>query len=142
MARPVPIRFLDKVRLVQAAVSTARGSERRLFDFTRDVAPGVRLVLADLDDVPLAFSLWTLPQDIAHLCGDAAYPATAALLAVDGEQAREVIAGGHLVDLGQFTSSESTPGLYYVLVDHASPRQLQGVLHRLVPALQPRSAAA
>ena len=142
MARPVPITLADKVRLVQRAVEMARGDERRHFDFTREVAPGVRLVLSEVDDLPLAFSLWSYPQDIAELCGDGAYPATAALLAIDGAQAREAISAGHLVDLAQLTSSESNPGLYYALFDHASPRQVHAVLHRLVPALASHTAAA
>jgi hypothetical protein len=142
MARPIPSAFREKVRLVQEAVALARGDDRRHFDFTREVAPGVRLVLTEVRGMPLAFSLWSFPQDIAELCGDAAYPATAALLAFDGAQAREAIAAGHLVDLAQFTASESNPGLYYTLFDHASPRQVHAVMHRLVPALEPHPAAA
>jgi hypothetical protein len=99
-------------------------------------------VLSEVDGAPLVFSLWRLPQDIAELCGDAAYPATAALLAIDGAQAREAISAGHLVDLTQFTASESIPGVYYALFDHVSPRQVHAVLHRLVPALEAHAVAA
>ncbi len=142
MARPIPTDLKDKVRLVQTAVDMARGEERRHFDFTREVAPGVRLVLSEVHGVPLALSLWSYPQDVAELCGDAAYPATAALLAIDGDQARSVTAAGHLVDLSQFTASESNPGLYYALFDYASPRQVHAVLHRLVPGLEGHRTAA
>jgi hypothetical protein len=140
MARPTPVRLIDKLRLVHTAVDAARGELGRHFDFTPEVAPGVNLLLADAQGVPLAFSLWTYPQDIAELCGDAAYPATAVLLAIDAAQAREAIARGRLVDLAQFTASESSPGLYYVLFDR--PRQVQAVLQSLVPALAPHVAAA
>lgn len=142
MARPVPIVFKDKLRLVATAAEMARGADRRHFDFTAEVAPGVRLVLSEVGGTPLAFSLWTAPQDIAELCGDAAYPATAALLAIDGDQARAATRAGHTVDLAQFTRSESNPGLYYALFDHVSRRQLHTVLHRLVPSLSSHIAAA
>ena len=142
MARPTPVRLADKIRLVQTAVAAARGEERHLFDFTAEVAPGVRLVLSEAADVPLAFSLWSYPQDIAELCGDAAYPATAGLLAIDGGQAREASARGALVDLAQFTLSESNPGVYYVLFDRVNPRRLEAVLRGLVPALERHAAAA
>jgi hypothetical protein len=142
MARPVPTTLRDKVRLVQVSVDAARGGDGRHFDFTREVAPGVRLVLSEVRGMPLAFSLWSRPEDIAELCGDSAYPATAALLAIDGQQARDAITAGHLVDLSQFTASESNPGMYYALFDHISERQVHAVLHRLVPALEPHAAAA
>jgi len=142
MARPVPARLVDKVRLVQAAVGIARGDERRHFDLTSEIAPGVRLIMSELGGLPLVLSLWSLPQDIAGVCGDASYPATAALLAVDAAQARELITAGHLVDLAQFTASAAVPGLYYALLDHASPRQIHAVLHRLVPALETHTVAA
>jgi len=135
MARHVPVRFQDKLRLVQRAVDVARGQERRHFDFSDEVAPGVRLVLSQAGGVPIALSLWSLAADIAELCGDAAYPATSALLAIDREQARELADAGVLVDLAQLTRSESTPGVYYALFDHASPHRLHEVLHRLIPAL-------
>lgn len=142
MARPVPTTLKDKVRLVQRAVDAARGADRRHFDFSSEVEHGVRLVVSEVHGTPLVLSLWTYPQDIAELCGDAAYPATAALLAIDGEQARAIIAAGHLVDLAQFTVSEAVPGLYYALLDHASSRQVHTVLHRLVPALEGHRTAA
>ena len=75
------------------------------------------------------------PTDIAEICGDAAFPATAALLAIDRDQAHELGARGVTVDLGQFTRSEAYPGIYYALFDHASKRQIHTVLHRLVPSL-------
>jgi hypothetical protein len=142
MARPVPTTFSEKIHRVQAAVRVARGADRRHFDFTREVEPGVRLILSEVGDIPLAFSLWSLPQDIAEICSDASVPATAALLSIDGEQARAAIAAGHTVDLAQFTRSQSRPDVYYALFDHASRRQIHAVLHRLVPALEPHSVAA
>jgi hypothetical protein len=142
MARHVPVRFQDKLRLVQRAVDVARGQARRHFDFSDEVAPGVRLVLSEAGGVPIALSLWSSATDIAELCGDAAYPATSALLAIDREQAHGLADAGVLVDLAQLTRSESTPGLYYALFDHASPRRLHEVLHGLIPALPPHDRAA
>ena len=142
MARPVPTTFAVKLRRVHTAVELARGEERRHFDFTREVEPGVRLILSEAGGTPLAFSLWAWPQDIAEICSDASVPATAALLAVDGEQARAVTAAGHTVDLAQFTRSQSNPDLYYALLDFASKRQIHAVLHRLVPSLESHTVAA
>jgi len=142
MARPDPVTFGEKYDRVQQAVEVAQGAERRHFDFTGEVELGVRLVLSEAGSRPLAFSLWTLPQDIAEICGDAAVPATAGLLAIDGEQARSATAAGLTVDLSQFTSSQSRPDVYYVLFDHASRRRIHGALHRLVPALEPHAVAA
>ncbi|MEE4274593.1 MAG: hypothetical protein V2J16_01805 [Thermoleophilia bacterium] len=142
MARHVPVKFQDKLHLVQRAVDVARGQERRHFDFSDEVAPGVSLVLSEAGGVSIALSLWSSPTDIAELCGDAAYPATSALLAIDREQAHELADAGVLVDLAQMTRSESTPGLYYALFDHASSRQLHDVLHRLIPALPSHGRAA
>jgi len=142
MPRPVQTTFIEKLRRVQTAVAAARGTDRRHFDFSGEVAPGVRLVLTEAGDEPLAFSLWSYPQDIAQLCSDASVPATAALLAIDGGQARDATAAGHTVDLSQFSRSQSNPDLYYALFDHASQRQIHTVLHRLVPALASHPAAA
>ncbi len=142
MARPVPVTFGEKYHRVQKAVAAARSADRRHFDFTGEVEPGVRLVLSEAAGRPLAFSLWSYPQDIAELCSDASVPATAALLAIDGEQARAATAAGLTVDLAQFTRSQSRPDVYYTLFDYASRRQLHTVLHRLVPALESHAAAA
>jgi hypothetical protein len=142
MARPVPTTFAEKMHRVQSVVELARGSERRHFDFTSEVEPGVRLVLSEVGGMPLALSLWSYAPDIAEICSDASVPATAALLAIDGSQARAATDAGHLVDLGQFTRSQSNPDLYYALFDYASQRQIHTVLHRLVPALEPHAAAA
>jgi hypothetical protein len=141
MARPVPTTFIDKIRLVQTAVDAARGADRRHFDFTGEVEPGVRLILTEVASTPLALSLWSYPQDIAEICSDASVPATAALLAIDGAQAREAIAAGRTVDLAQFTRSQSNPDLYYALFDHVSKRQIHSVLHRLVPDLEGHTVA-
>jgi len=142
MARPVPAELGEKVRRVLRAAEVARGADRRHFDFTGEVEAGVRLVLSEAGDVPLAFSLWSRPQDIAALCADASVPATAALLATDAAQAREANAAGVAVDLAQFTRSQSHPDVYYVLFDYASPDRLHAVLHRLVPALTTHADAA
>ena len=142
MPRPDQTTFIDKVRSVQTAVIAARGADRRHFNFSGEVAPGVRLILSEVGGKPLIFSLWTYPQDIAQLCSDASVPATAALLAIDGDQAREATATGHTVDLSQFSRSQTNPDLYYALFDHVSQRQIHTVLHRLVPALATHPAAA
>jgi hypothetical protein len=142
MARPNPVTFGEKYRRVQKAVEAARGEDRRHFDFTGDVELGVRLVLTEAGDTPLAFSLWTLPQDVAELCGDAAVPAAAGLLAIDAGQAHAAGVDGLAVDLSQLTRSQSHPEVYYTLFDHASRRNIHKVLHGLVPALEPHAAAA
>jgi hypothetical protein len=133
MARPDPTQLLDKTRLVATAVSAARGADRDRYDFSREVAPGVSLVLTDATGCPLALSLWTRPADIAEICADAAMPVASALLAVDGVQARASADAGCGVDLSQFTRSQAVPGWYYVLLDQTGVRRLQTVLERLVP---------
>ncbi len=142
MARHVPVRFNEKLDRVALAVGVARGDDRRHFDLGGEVEPGVRVVLSEVGGVPLALSLWSYPADIAEICGDGAYPATAALLAIDRDQAQDLSARGVTVDLGQFTRSESHPGIYYALFDHSSKRQIHTVLHRLVPALARHATAA
>jgi hypothetical protein len=142
MARPTPADFGDKLLRVLMAVGAARGADRRHFDFTADVEPGVRLLLSEAGGTPLAFSLWSRPQDIAELCSDASVPATAALLALDEDQARALRAAGVAVDLSQFRRSQSRPGIYYTLFDRASPSRIHTVLHRLVPALDSHATAA
>ena len=141
MARPGQAQFVDKIHAVRLAVDVARGETRHHFDFSGEVAPGVRLVLSEVGGLPLVFSLWQRPADIAEICSDAAVPATDALLAIDADQARAATAAGHTVDLAQLTRSESFPGVYYALFDHASPRQLHSALHRLVPGLEIDDAA-
>ena len=142
MARPIPATFGEKYQRVQKAVAAARGADRRHFDFTGEVEPGVRLVLSEAGGTALAFSLWSYPQDISELCSDASVPATAALLAIDVEQARAARSAGLRIDLTQFSRSQSRPDVYYTLFDHASRRQIHTVLHRLVPGLEPHAAAA
>jgi hypothetical protein len=142
MARPTPFAFGEKYRRVQKAVQAARGADRSHFDFTDEVAPGVRLVLSEAGGTALAFSLWSSPQDIAELCSDASVPATAALLAVDAEQARDARVAGLAIDLSQFSRSQSRPDVYYALFDYASPRRIHTVLHRLVPGLESDAVAA
>lgn len=142
MARPNPVTFDEKYRRVQKAVAVARSADRRHFDFGGEVELGVTLVLSEVGDKPLAFSLWTLPQDVAELCGDAAVPAAGGALAIDAEQARAAAEAGVAVDLGQFQRSQSHPDVYYTLFEHPSRRQVHGALHRLVPALEPHAVAA
>jgi hypothetical protein len=142
MARPTPVAFGEKYRRVQRAVEAALSADRHHFDFTGEVEPGVRLVLSEAAGTPLAFSLWSYPQDIAELCSDASVPATAALLAIGAEQARDARAAGLAIDLSQFSRSQSRPDVYYALFDYASPRRIHTVLHRLVPGLEPDAIAA
>jgi hypothetical protein len=142
MARHVPTTFSEKLERVALTVGLARGDDRRHFDLGGEVEPGVRLVQSEVKGTPLALSLWSYPADIAEICGDGAFPATAALLAVDRDQAHDLGARGVTVDLGQFTRSEAYPGIYYALFDYSSKRQIHTVLHRLVPALAPHAAAA
>jgi hypothetical protein len=141
MARHVPTTFMEKLERVALSVGVARGADRRHFDLGGEVEPGVRLVLTEVGGAPLALSLWSYPADIAELCGDGAFPATAALLAIDRDQAHEFGARGVTVDLGQLTRSEAYPGIYYALFDHVSKRQVHTVLHRLVPSLSAHAVA-
>jgi hypothetical protein len=137
MARHVPARFHTKLSAVQDAVQAALAEDGRHFRLGAEAVPGVRLVAAEVDGRPVVLSLWTQAPDVVELCGDAAYPATGALLAIDEAQARSLRAQGVFVDLSQFTRSEAYPGTYYALVDHVSPKQVHGVLHRLIPQLEP-----
>jgi hypothetical protein len=142
MARHIPQSFQEKVRRVRLAVDVALGVDRRHYSLTGEVEPGVTIVASEVGGQPVAFTLWTYQRDIAELCGDAAYPATAALLAIDGDQAREAGRRGVTVDLSQLTRSESYPGVYYALLDHASKAQVRAVLRRLMPALGAGGIAA
>jgi len=142
MARQFPVQFVDRLHLVQKAVEAARGKDRRHFDFTREVAPGVRLVISELDGFPVVFTLWSRPADLVEICGDGAVPAARGLLAIDRAQARELLAQGVLVDLSHLKRSDAVPGLSYALFDRLSVAQVHRVLHRVVPALAPHSAAA
>ena len=137
MARHVPLKFRDKLRDVQVVLDVAATDAGRHYDFGREVLPGVRVVRSGVRGRPVVFSLWTNERDVAEICGDAAFPATSALLAIDVDQARRLKRAGVFVDLSQFTRSDSTPGLYYTLFDYVSPRQVHKVLHRLVPSLEP-----
>ena len=140
MARHVPVKFREKLHEVQVVFDAARSPEGRHYDFGPEVLPGVRVVRVEIDGHALALSLWTDDKDVAEICGDASVPATAALLAIDKQQARELSGRGVFVDLAQFTRSDSTPGLYYALLDFVTPRHVHDVLHRLVPSLQPHVA--
>jgi hypothetical protein len=142
MARPDPTQFRTKTRLVATAVAVARGRDRRNYDFSAEVAPGVRLVLAESSGCPLAFSLWTRQEDIAEICADGAVPVASALLAVDGAQARAAADAGCTIALDEFTRSQALPGLYYVLLDQTGVRRLQTVLRRLVPGSSAPALAA
>ena len=137
MARHVPLEFRDKLHDVQVVLDVARSEAGRHYDFGREALPGVRVVRAEADRRPIALALWTLPADVAEICGDAAVPATDALLAIDREQAYELLRQGVFIDLSQFTRSDSTPGLFYALFDFVSPQQVHRVLHRLIPSLDP-----
>ena len=142
MARQVPAKFLDKIHLVNQANELARGEGRLSFALTSEVAPGVRFVLSKANGETIVFTLWTDPADIVELCGDGAYPASAALLSLEKEQARDLDRRGVVVDLSQLVRSEAHPGTYYVLLDYASREQIQHVLRRLVIAQQASVAVA
>jgi hypothetical protein len=137
MARHIPTKFLDKLHEVQSVLDVARRDEGRHFDYGREALPGVRVVRVEVRETPIALSLWTLPVDIVEVCGDAAYPATAALLAIDAGQVQALKAAGVFVDLSQLTRSDSTPGLYYALFDYLSSQQVHRVLHKVIPQLEP-----
>jgi hypothetical protein len=137
MARHIPARFTEKLREVQEKVDEALAGAPDHFGYGLEVLPGVRVVKTEIGGRPVALSLWTLPVDIVALVGDGAYPATAALLAVDAAQARALRRAGVFVDLAQFTRSDACPGTYYALLDYLSARQVHSVLHRLLPQLEP-----
>jgi hypothetical protein len=95
----------------------------------------VRLVSTRDKGTSIVFSLWSWETDVAELCGDAAYPATGGLLAIDREQIAALSRVGVAVDLSYLTRSESLPGIYYALCDRVSAEQLRRVLGRLIPSL-------
>ena len=66
----------------------------------------------------------------------------AALLAIDGDQARDATDAGFTVDLAQFKRSQPNPDVYYALLDRSSERHVHTVLHGLVPALKAHPHAA
>jgi hypothetical protein len=134
MARHVPSVLAEKVSEVQAEVDRARAQARRAFEMGTEVFPGVRLVSTQHKGTSIVFSLWTWETDVAELCGDAAYPATGGLLAIDRAQLTDLGRAGIVVDLSYLTRSESLPGIYYALCDRVSAEQLQAVLARLVPS--------
>jgi hypothetical protein len=135
MARHVPSVFAEKVSEVQAEVDRARTLQRRAFEVSPEVLPGVRLVSTQDKGTSIVFSLWSWETDVAELCGDAAYPATGGLLAIDRAQIAALGRAGVVVDLSYLTRSESLPGIYYALCDRVSAEQLRLVLGRLVPSL-------
>jgi hypothetical protein len=135
MARHVPSVFAEKVKEVQAEVDRVRTLERRAFEVSTEVLPGVRLVSTRDKGTSIVFSLWLWETDVAELCGDAAYPATGGLLAIDREQIAALSRVGVAVDLSYLTRSESLPGIYYALCDRVSAEQLRRVLGRLIPSL-------
>jgi hypothetical protein len=137
VSRHVPQRLSEKIAEVEALLADARAGSGAHFEYGREAVPGVRIVRAMVDGHVLALSLWTDPIDIAEICGDGSFSATAALLAIDREHARRLKMAGVFVDLGQFSRSSSHPGVYYALFDFVSPRQVHETLHRLVPALTP-----
>lgn len=135
MTRHVPAELAAKVTAVQGAVAAAAREPRRSFHVSAEVQPGVRLVVTQSDGVPIVFSLWSDDRDIAEVCGDAAYPSTSGLLAIDKRQTAELSRSGVTVDLAGLVRSETLPGMYYALLDHLSDRQLRHAVGRLVPAI-------
>ena len=133
MARHVPSEFAEKVAEVQTEVERAR-TNRRALGIGPEVRPGVRLVSTQERGIPIVFTLWTWETDVAELCGDAAYPATGGLLAIDREQLSDLSRAGIFVDLSYLTRSESLPGIFYALCDRVSAEQVRIVLGRVVPS--------
>jgi len=134
MARHVPSRFIEKIHEVQAVLdSCSQATAGNPLEYDAEIAPGVRLVRARVGDQSLVLSLWTDPRDIAEICGDGGFPATAGALVVHKAEARRLAQHGTLVDLSQFVRSQPYPGYYYTLLDYVSPLQIRRVLRRLVP---------
>jgi len=132
MARHVPSRFIEKVHQVQALVDErSRETGGSPLEYGLEAVPGVRLVSVRFDGTPLVLSLWTDPVDVAELCGDGSFPATAGALVVHKDDARRLAARGMLLDLSQFVRSQPYPGYYYALFDYVSPLQIRRVLSRL-----------
>lgn len=133
MSRHTPTDFADKVQAVRVAVEAARRQPRRSFHVTGDVQPGVRLVVTEQSGTPVVFSLWEEPRDVAEICGDAAYPATGGLLAIEKEQAADLLRDtAVVVDLGTMVRSETIPGIHYALLDRVSDQQLRLAVERLL----------
>jgi len=83
MARHVPSRFIEKIHEVQAVLdSCSQATAGNPLEYDAEIAPGVRLVRARVGDQSLVLSLWTDPRDIAEICGDGGFPATAGALVV------------------------------------------------------------
>ena len=134
MSRHVPTEFAEKIQAVRAATDAARAQPRRAFHITEEVQPGVRVVVTEKYGTPVVFSLWAESRDVAEICGDAAYPATGGLLAIDKAQAADLLRGAAiLVDLDTMVRSETIPGLHYALLDRVSVQQLRLAVDRLVP---------
>lgn len=133
MTRHAPSDFAKKLGELRAEVERARTESRRAFAIGPEVLPGVRLLTTQSRGVSIVFSLWSWDRDIAGICGDAAYPATAGLLAIDGDQLMFLKSQGVVLDRSFLTRSESQVGLWYVLLDHVSPERLELVVSRLLP---------
>jgi hypothetical protein len=139
LSRHVPTDFTEKIEAVHVAVTAALRQPRRSFHVTEEVAPGVRLVVSEKDGTPVVFSLWAEARDVAEICGDAAYPATGGLLAIDKEQAADLLRDtAVVVDLGTMVRSETIPGIHYALLDRVSEQQLRLAVDRLVKGLPAR----
>ena len=93
----------------------------------------MRLVLSETSGCPLAFSLWTRPEDIAEMCADAAVPVASSLLAIDGAQARAASDAGCLLDLTQFTRSQALPACTTCFSIQTGERRIESVLRELTP---------
>jgi len=132
MSRRVPADFAEKAAVVEAAVSRELGRPRRDFSISEAVEADVRLVATQAGDDPVVFTLWTDERDVAAICGDAAYPATAGLLAVDKGQVAGLGRRGVEIDLAALVRSETLPGMYYTLLDHLSELRLREVIEVLV----------
>jgi hypothetical protein len=132
LTRYVPARFTEKLDEVLEEVGHVRGRAACEFEVMPEVRAGVRLVGASLARLPVVFSLWTEPRDIAELCGDGAYPSTEGLLAIDRGQVVDLAQAGAVLDLAGLVRSESVPGIYYTLFDQLDEHHLRVALGRLL----------
>ena len=119
---------------------TARRDAPQHFEYGPELLPdlpGVRLVRCEVNGQPIVFSTWSLPAEVAEICGDAA-GAAAGLHAIDKTQVAELRHEGVFVDLGHLQSSGWKLGPYYVLFDKVSAERNHRVLHMVVRYLEPR----
>lgn len=144
----VPVMLTEKVHRIREEMQAARrpdavgSASRHTLVVTQEVLPGVRLVLSQVGDIALVFTLWESIDDVVQLCNDAAVPANSLLLAIDDEQLLAVQSSGRPLAMQMLSPSESQPGLRYILLHYRNRRQIRRLLHRLVLPSGPATAAA